>query len=197
MERTRETKALLAAAGCEVIATLPLDRDMKGRMPNCHADLLLASVDRPTEELFAGLSAVQSAKPLPMVVLSADDDAETVRHAVESGVCAYVVDGVQPDRLQPILIAAMARFQRMRSLHEELDRTRAQLSERKLIERAKGIVMAQRKISEDDAYGLMRKTAMDRNKRLSDIAANIVAASELLDAGVGTSTIMEMSTHNQ
>lgn len=196
-ERTRETVALLAAAGCEVTAILPLDPASASLLPAQPADLALASVGMPDDTLFDELAALQSAHTLPTVLLAADDAAGTVRRAVSAGICAYVVDGVQPDRLQPILVAAMARFQRLQSLHEELDRTRAQLSERKLIERAKGLLMAQRQISENAAYSLMRRTAMDRNKRVADIAENIVAASELLDAGLQAAPGVGMGASGQ
>lgn len=181
-ERTRETKVLLAAAGCEVVATLPFDSDVVKLIPHYRADLLLTSVQAPAGSLFAGLTALQTAQRLPLVVMSAEADTSTIQRSVQAGVCAYVVDGVQPDRLQPILIAAIARYQRMRSLSDELDKTRLQLSERKIVERAKGIIMMQRDVSEEQAYRLMRTVAMDRNKRLADVAQSIVAATDLLDA---------------
>ncbi len=180
-ERTRETKALLTAAGCEVVATLPPESEGVRSIPRYQADLLMVSVTAPTGALFASLAAVQSLQHLPLVMMSADNDADAIRRSVEAGVCAYVVDGVQPDRLKPILVAAMARHRRMRKLSDELEKTQLQLSERKTIERAKGIIMAQRDVSEEQAYKLLRTTAMERNKRLADIAANIVEAADLLD----------------
>ena len=105
---------------------------------------------------------------------------DTIRRAVQAGVSAYVVDGLQAQRVRPILEAAIARFEQHRGLQAELDRTRSALEDRKKIERAKGIVMMQRGIGEPAAYGLMRKAAMDQNRRLVEIADSIIAAAELL-----------------
>jgi response regulator NasT len=99
---------------------------------------------------------------------------------VQAGVSAYVVDGIQPHRVRPIVEAAIARFEKFRALEDELQRTRAELADRKVIEKAKGLIMRQRGVSEDEAYRAMRKVAMRSNRRLADVAEGIVAAAELL-----------------
>ena len=139
-------------------------------------------IDLPSRDTLESLRSVQAADPRPMVMFSQDDNGDTIRRAVQAGVSAYVVDGVQAQRVRPILEAAIARFEQHRRLQAELDRTRSQLEERKKIERAKGIVMMQRGIGEPAAYGLMRKAAMDQNRRLVEIADSIIAAAELLGA---------------
>ncbi|MEM7710590.1 MAG: ANTAR domain-containing protein, partial [Pseudomonadota bacterium] len=102
------------------------------------------------------------------------------RQAVEAGISAYVVDGLQPERVKPVLDAAVARFQMMRRIRTELDETRRALEERKVIDRAKGILMKAKGLDEDAAYALLRKTAMDRKERLGDVAAALVTAAGLL-----------------
>lgn len=183
--RTAETRALLVAAGCELVATLAMDGGHLHKiLPRTQADLVVLSPRSPADGLLEGLEAIQSLLPVPIVMFSADDDTHTVERAVQAGVSAYVVDGAGPDRLRPILVAARARYAQLQELSEALNKARIQLSDRKMIERAKGIIMAERGVSEDQAYQMMRKTAMDRNKRLADIAQTIVAASELLGAGM-------------
>jgi response regulator NasT len=178
--RSSNTVDLLEGAGCKLVSRAPDTEvlcDCLQRMP---VDLVALSVDTPDEALFNGLLRVQAVSPIPVVLFTADDAQDTIRRAVQSGVSAYVADGVNPSRVRSILDAAMARFQQFKALADELVRTRGQLAERKQIERAKGIIMAQRGLSEEQAYRLMRKTAMDRNKRMAEIADSIIAASELL-----------------
>lgn len=175
--RSPQVVELLQGAGCDLVARVTAIAELSG-MPEHPADLVVLSVSTPDEALLNGLLAIQAA--MPVVLFTADEGVGTIRRAVQAGVSAYVSDGVNPSRVRSILDTAMARFQQFKALAEELERTRGQLTERKLIERAKGIVMAQRGLTEDQAYRLMRKTAMDRNKRMAEIADSIIAASELL-----------------
>ena len=101
--------------------------------------------------------------------------------AIKSGVKAYIVDGLEENRVQPIIDVAMARFREFQALKDELDATRNQLSERKTVEKAKGILMKHKNISEDDAYQSLRKVAMDKNKRIVDVSESVISAFELLD----------------
>ena len=107
-------------------------------------------------------------------------DAALTKAAIEAGVSAYVVDGLRAERIKPILDAAIARFHMVHKMRVELAETRRALDERKLIDRAKGILMRARGIGEDEAYGLMRKAAMDQGKKLADIAQALVMATDLL-----------------
>ena len=178
--RTTDTQVLLAAAGYELVATLAMDRQLEQRLLQYRADLVVMSASHVDEALLNDIKALHQASHAPLVLLTAESRDERVKQAVEAGASAYVVDGAEPSRLRPIFSAAMARHQQLENLTSELNQTRLQLTERKLIERAKGIIMAERGATEDQAYRMMRKTAMDRNKRLIDIAESIVAASELL-----------------
>ncbi len=100
--------------------------------------------------------------------------------AVEAGVSAYVVDGLQAERIIPVIDTAIARFQVLRQMRTELAETRRALEERKVIERAKGLLMKAKGVSEDEAYALLRKTAMNQNRRVADVAEALVTASGLL-----------------
>lgn len=187
---------LLNVAECELVACYGSVAELIDNMRDVPAELVVVSVDKPTPGLMNELIEVQSTAPKPVVLFAADGARDTINRAVQAGVSAYVVDGVEPMRTRPILEAAMARFRQFHALAEELQRTRSQLHERKFIERAKGIIMAQRGLSEDEAYKLMRKTAMDRNKRMVEIADSIIAASDLLGspAPVSHSEVMPASS---
>jgi response regulator NasT len=109
-----------------------------------------------------------------------DDDGATIARATRAGVSAYVVDGINRKRVRPILDAAIERFQQFRGLTEELQETRAQLEARKVVDKAKGILMKQRGMTEDEAYKALRSLAMSSNKRLVDVAESVIAAANLL-----------------
>jgi response regulator NasT len=115
-----------------------------------------------------------------MVMFTQDDDGASIRRAVQAGVTAYIVDGLETRRVRPIVDAAMAQFTQYRALEDELQRALTKLAERKVIERAKGIVMKQQGISEPDAFAAMRSLAMRKNKKLVEIAEGVIAAAELL-----------------
>ena len=168
------------AVECDVVACLSPEQDLLSQVARYRPDVVIIDIDLPSRDTLESLRSVQASDPRPMVMFSQDDNGDTIRRAVQAGVSAYVVDGVQAQRVRPILEAAIARFEQHRGLQAELDRTRSALEDRKKIERAKGIVMMQRGIGEPAAYGLMRKAAMDQNRRLVEIADSIIAAAELL-----------------
>jgi response regulator NasT len=171
---------LLQSVACEVVACLSPEEDLLAEVARYWPDVVIIDIDLPSRDTLESLRSVQASDPRPMVMFSQDDNGETIRRAVQAGVSAYVVDGVQAHRVRPILEAAIARFDEHRRLQVELDRARSELESRKKIERAKGIVMMQRGIGEPAAYRLMRKAAMDQNRRLVEIADSIIAAAELL-----------------
>lgn len=181
-ERAAALAAVLARAHCDVVGCLPADANLTDQVDRLRPDVVIIDVDSPSRDTLESLRSVQAIAPRPLVMFSQDDDGTTIRRAIQAGVSAYVVDGLQDHRVRPILEAAIARFEQFRALEDELDRTRSQLAERKRIERAKGIVMTQRGISEQEAYQLMRKSAMAQNRRLIDVAESILAAADLLGA---------------
>jgi response regulator NasT len=107
-------------------------------------------------------------------------DTETIRAAVESGVGAYVVDGLRKERVKTILDTAVSHFNIFNRLRDELERANQQLEERKVVERAKGILMKERDLSESDAYALLRTAAMNENRRIVDVARSVVSTIRLL-----------------
>jgi len=113
-------------------------------------------------------------------MFAADGDTATIREAVRAGVSAYVVDGLEPERVKAIVEVACARFEELQCLRSELAEANRKLSERKLVERAKGLLMKERGVDEQEAYQLLRTLAMNRGKRIGDVAQDVIAAIELL-----------------
>jgi response regulator NasT len=179
-ERQLIVAEMLETVGCEVVASLTPEDDLLDRVAQVRPDVVIIDMDSPSRDTLESLRSVQSAIPRPMVMFSQDDNGETIRRAVDAGVSAYIVDGLKTSRVRPILEAAMARFEQYQALEAELNKARDQLESRKKVDRAKGILMKERKLSEEDAYALLRKTAMAQNKKISEIAETIIAAVDLL-----------------
>ena len=116
----------------------------------------------------------------PIVLFTDDSDTSHVRAAIASGVTAYVVAGLAPNRVKPVLEVALARFEHEEMMRHELAEARSQLSERKVVDRAKGMLMQRHQISEPDAYARIRKAAMDKGLKMAQIAQRIVDAADLL-----------------
>lgn len=143
-------------------------------------DIVLIDIADPSRDILEELAHTSGPLDRPVAIFVDRTDAQTTRAAIEAGVSAYVVDGLQRDRIKPILDAAIARFHMFHKMRAELAATKAALEDRKTIDRAKAILMKARGIDEEAAYGLLRKAAMDQNKRLADIAAQLVMAAGLL-----------------
>jgi response regulator NasT len=170
----------LREAGCEVLERLGRHEDVLAAVARTRPDILVLDLPAPPPALFRQLRRLQGETPLPVVIFSQDDTQDSIEAAVAAGVSAYVVDALRPGRLPAILETAAVRFRHQQALLGELDRTRGQLEDRKCIERAKGILMARRGLSEEAAYSLMRSTAMAQNRKLVEIAAGLITAVEML-----------------
>ena len=142
-------------------------------------DVIIIDTDSPTRDTLEQLSFVTREHPRPIVLFTDDRANATIQAALRAGVSAYVVAGMQPERLQPILDVALARFEQERALRDELKDAQDRLAERKIIERAKGLLVQQKRVSENDAFQMMRKLAMDRNRRLVEVAQQIIDIAEL------------------
>jgi response regulator NasT len=170
----------LATDGCAVVACVRPEDDLLAAVGRYHPDVVIIDMDSPSRDILESLRSVQTNTPRPMLLFTQDDQEQTIREAVEAGVTAYIVDGLQACRVRPILDTALARFRQYRALEQELEAMRNQLRERKLVERAKGILMEQKRLPEVEAYRILRKAAMDRNKRLVEIAESIITAHEMM-----------------
>lgn len=171
--------ALKEASECEVFVignTSGLTRKIAAHAP----DIVLIDVDNPTRDMMEELTLASGPleRPVAMFVSAAAEG--LAQTAIEAGVSAYVVDGLSPRRIRPVMNTAIARFAMVRQMRSELAETRRALEERKVIDRAKGLLMKAKGIDESAAYALLRKTAMDQGRRVADVAEALVTASGLL-----------------
>ena len=181
LERSELLKQSLPQLGHDVVAEATLADDLLKRVESTQADLLVIASESPGATLLSRLRELALHKPLPMVLFTAENKREVIQQSVRAGVSAYVVDGLQPHRLGTILDVAVARFQETDRLRRELHDAKANLVERKAVERAKGILMKQRGFDEPQAYHALRKMAMDKNLRIGQVAENVIAVAELLN----------------
>lgn len=143
-------------------------------------DVVLVDLREPSPERIAQLAIAATAIKRPIIAFVDHSDQASARKAIDAGVAAYVVDGLRKERIPALVTVAVARHQAMRRLETQLERAQTALRERKVIERAKAILMNREGLSEQDAYALMRRTAMSQNRRIADLARVIVDAASLL-----------------
>lgn len=143
-------------------------------------DIVLIDIDNPTRDMLEELTLASGPLDRPVAMFVSGAAGDLARAAIEAGVSAYVVDGLTPDRLKPVMDTAIARFQMMRQMRTELAETRRALEERKVIDRAKGLLMKAKGIGEDEAYAILRKAAMDQGRKVAEVAEALVTAAGLL-----------------
>ena len=143
-------------------------------------DVVLIDVESPSRDTLEELALASGPLDRPVAMFVDRDGEGLTDTAIEAGVSAYVVDGMKPQRVKPIMDAAIARFRMFQRMRTELAETKRALEERKMIDRAKGMLMKARGVDEDEAYALLRKTAMDQGRRVAEVAEALVTASELL-----------------
>ena len=177
--RAADVAGMLVEAGYEVSAALGVSSDWYTAVRRIQPDVIIIDIESLDRDTLVHLRSIQRDEPRPIVMFCGDDADETICTAVKAGVSAYVVDGLYPRRVKHILQAAVARFQEFQKLKLELAKVQSTLAERKVLERAKGILMKQRGLSEEEAYQTLRKLAMNRNKRIFDVAEGVIVAVEL------------------
>jgi response regulator NasT len=143
--------------------------------------VILIDLENPSRDTLEQMFQVSRLARRPIAMFVDKSDADAIGAAIEAGVSAYVVDGLRKDRVKSILDMAVLRFNAYSQLQRELDDARSALEERKLIDKAKAILIKQRGLSEADAYALLRKTAMNQNRRIVDIAQSLITAAGLLE----------------
>lgn len=170
----------LGAEGYEIVARVQPGGNLYDEVQAVAPDIIIIDMESPDRDMLEQMRTMNDSHPRPVVMFANDDDSYMIRDAVRAGVSAYVVDGLNRDRVKPILEVAIARFNEYQQLRQELAQTRTTLEERKVIDRAKGILMDRRGMNEREAYDLLRRKAMDSNKKLVDIARTVLAAVDLL-----------------
>jgi two-component system, response regulator / RNA-binding antiterminator len=185
-ERAEVLRAALLLAGYEVTASLTSPLTLLKTIERLEPEVIVIDTDSPSRDVLEHLVMVSRHTPRPVVMFASDGTPETIRAATRAGVSAYVVDGLDEKRIKAIVDVAVARFHELQDLRDQLAQANSKLAERKLIERAKGLLMKSRSLDEEAAYAALRKAAMDRKLKLSEVAQRIVDAAELLNSGSGS-----------
>ncbi len=160
--------------------------DMNGlarRITEINPDVIVIDLENPNRDMLESIFQISRAVKRPIAMFVDKSDEASIEAAVEAGVSAYIVDGLKQERVRPILKMAISRFNAFSRLNRELEETRGELENRKLIDRAKGLLMRSRGLGEDEAYALMRRTAMNQNRKIVEIAQSLITAASLLDPG--------------
>jgi response regulator NasT len=181
-ERAEILRDGLRRAGYEVTASLNSPLALLKTIEEVQPDVIVIDTDSPSRDVLEHLVVVTQRTPRPVIMFATDGAAETIREAMDAGVSAYVVDGLDAARVKAVIDVAVARFEDFQKLRTQLAQANLKLSERKLVERAKGILMKTRGLDEESAYGLLRKFAMDRKLKMSEVARQLIDAADLLGA---------------
>ncbi len=170
----------LREAGFTGVVHLSEMQSLLARIYALDPDVILIDLENPSRDVLEQMFQVSRAVRRPVAMFVDQSDAASIQASVDAGVSAYIVDGLKKERIKPILDLCVSRFNAFAKLQDELDRTKSALEERKVIERAKGILMKLKGLNEDEAYVLLRSTAMREKKKISEIAQSVLTASELL-----------------
>ena len=173
-------KAALVKAGFEEVDESGLTIDLPSRVEAIRPDVVLIDTESPGRDVMEQVVLVTRDQPRPIVMFTDEHDPNVMRQAIQAGVSAYIVEGIQVDRLQPILDVAMARFESDQALRAQLSARDQQMAERKRIELAKGLLMKMKNCNEEEAYTLMRRQAMSRQQKLIQVAEQIIAMHDML-----------------
>ncbi len=179
-ERAVVLAAALQGKGYTLVAQLAPRELSAKRVEEIGPDVIIVDMESPSRDTIDSMRQINADQPRPIVMFVDQSDDTMIQEAMQAGVSAYIIDGMNPKRVKPIIDVAVARFREFQALRDELKKTKATLSERKLIERAKGLLMRERQLSEDEAYAALRKLAMDRQQRLVDVAEALLAFADVL-----------------
>lgn len=170
----------LREAGYTEVVHISEMQSLLARIYALDPDIILIDLENPSRDSLEQMFQVSRAVRRPIAMFVDQSDAASIQASVDAGVSAYIVDGLKKERIKPILDLCVSRFNAFAKLQDELDRTKNALEERKVIDRAKGILMKLKGLTEEEAYVLMRSTAMREKKKIGEIAQSILTASELL-----------------
>jgi response regulator NasT len=170
----------LLESGYDIVASLPPDVYLPERIAQLQPDLIIVDSESDARDVLEHIVIATREARRPIVLFTEDDSAATMEAAVDAGVSAYIVAGLRAERVRPVLDVALARFRREQKLLGELADTRQKLAERKVLERAKGLLMTRYRLTEDEAYGRLRSMAMNKHLRLAEIAQRILDVEDLL-----------------
>lgn len=180
IERSRQLRIGLLENGYNIVAVLPADTFLEERLAQLQPDMIIVDAESEARDSLEHVVMATRDERRPIVLFTNDNDTTHVKDAVAAGVSAYIVAGLSPDRIRPILDVAMARFEHEQNLRRELAHAKTELHDRKIIDRAKGMLMQRQGLSEQLAYEKLRKAAMDKGLRLGEVAQRMLDLAELL-----------------
>ena len=180
LESTQPLLRVASKLGYRIMKLIESNDDASRYVESLRPDALIFISDHIDRQLLRQMRSVTEKRATPMIIFTRDSQPDSIVDAVKAGATTYVVDCNDPERLGPLLGVAKARFDEQQRLKGELQQTKNALYERKYVEKAKGIIMKTKSLTEDQAYNAMRKLAMNRNKRIGEIAEQIISAAEVL-----------------
>jgi len=169
----------LREAGYVHVVRIDETSHLLARIYSIDPDVILIDLEDPSRDVLEQMFQVSRAVRRPVAMFVDQSDRASIEAAVDAGVSAYIVGGLRKDRVQNILDLCISRFNAFSRLEGELERTRSALEERKVIDRAKGILMKAKNLPEETAYAMLRKTAMNENKKIAEVAQSVITAAEL------------------
>ena len=170
----------LREAGHKRITIISEMRQLLRQIVDADPDVIFIDLENPNRDVLEQMFQVSRSVHRPVAMFVDQSDKASIEAAIDAGVSAYVVNGMRKERVKPILDTAISRFNAFHRLREELDRTKKALEDRKLIDKAKGILMKSRGVSEEEAHALLRTTAMNESRRIADVAQSLITAAKLL-----------------
>lgn len=173
----------LRESGHSLISVISEMSGLVRRIADAAPDVIVIDLENPNRDMLEDLFRVSRAVRKPVAMFVDKSDTAMIAEAIAAGVSAYVVDGLRKERVKAILDLAISRFNAFESIREELETARQALSDRKHIDRAKGILMKMKRIGEDEAYALLRQTAMRQSMRIAKVAESIIATSDVFRKG--------------
>ena len=175
-----DLRQALARLGYEMLAEVATPAALPKVVEEQRPDVVIIDTESPSRDTLEQLAVMNETAPRPVLMFSNDADQKPIHAAVSAGVSAYLVEGLEAARLAPILEVALARFAREEQLRKRLAEAENELADRKLIDRAKRLLMDRRKLSEPEAYAMLRKRAMDQGMKLAEVARQLVSMADLL-----------------
>ena len=170
----------LREAGHQQVVRIEGTSNLLARIYAVDPDVIVIDLESPSRDMLEQMFQVSRIVKRPIAMFVDQSDAASIQAAVDAGVSAYIVDGLKKERIKNVLDLCISRFHAFSRLQTELDKAKSALEERKVIDRAKGILMKAKSITEEEAYALLRKTAMNENRKIAEIAASVVTAAEML-----------------
>jgi response regulator NasT len=173
-ERAAAVEAGLSAVGCTVVAIASGTRSLTRQVRDTGAEVIVCGLDDPSRDELEGMRALHRDEPRPVILFAEKAEPEQIEEALAAGVSAYVVEGMAPARLRPVIEVAIRRFRAHQALRAELAAARRDLEERKLVDRAKALLMERHRLTEPEAYRRLRRMAMDRGLKIAALAARVL-----------------------